>query len=211
MINTDGFKKYGSEDTESNEETHVDFECAKNDEFNAEHSSETEGNEMTTEEMIAKIMERTGATREQAQDALNRCGGDLLDAVIFAERTYGQASRQSAQNYSYGENKAYEQPYTAAPAFDFNEFLRKARTTLKRHSVNINYNGNIVGTIPLVVLIIAMLLSFNAVLVIMLAAMFFNVSYSVTGTSKGVMKVNIFLSTVYSMVQTFKKSFSENN
>lgn len=218
MINTDGFKKYGTEETAGTNdepiEAHDEFEAADDASRESEQNSETEVKDMTTEEMIAKIMERTGATREQAQDALNRSGGDLLDAVIFAERTYGQASRQSAQNGAYGsfnENKTYSQPYSAAPAFDFNEFLRKARMTLKKHSVIISYNGAAVGTLPLVVCIIAMLLSLNSVLVIMIAAMFFNVSYSISGTSKGVMKVNLFLNTVYSMVQTFKKSFSENN
>ena len=52
--------------------------------------------DMTAEQMIGKIVSRTGVTREQAREALEKFNGDLLDAMIYVERTYGQAA-QTAQ------------------------------------------------------------------------------------------------------------------
>ena len=64
----------------------------------------------TNEEMIHKIMSRTGATKEQACEALAKHNNDLLDAIIYAERTYGAASVGRSQAQQPPVQPTYSQP-----------------------------------------------------------------------------------------------------
>ena len=49
------------------------------------------------ENMINKIMTKAGVTREQAEEALEKNNDDLLDAMIYVERTYGLSSKAAAE------------------------------------------------------------------------------------------------------------------
>ena len=42
---------------------------------------------MVTLEKIAQVVDRTGVTYEQARDALNACEGDVIDAIIYLEKS----------------------------------------------------------------------------------------------------------------------------
>lgn len=42
---------------------------------------------MITLEKVDQVVERTGVTYEQARDALNACEGDVIDAIIYLEKT----------------------------------------------------------------------------------------------------------------------------
>lgn len=42
---------------------------------------------MVTLEKVDQVVERTGVTYEQARDALNACEGDVIDAIIYLEKT----------------------------------------------------------------------------------------------------------------------------
>jgi len=43
---------------------------------------------MITLEKIDQVVERTGVTYEQARDALNACDGDVIDAIIYLEKSH---------------------------------------------------------------------------------------------------------------------------
>ena len=42
---------------------------------------------MVTLEKIDQVVDRTGVTYEQARDALNACEGDVIDAIIYLEKS----------------------------------------------------------------------------------------------------------------------------
>lgn len=59
---------------------------------------------MTNQEMVDKIVEKSGITREQAEQALEMHGGDLLDAMIYVERTYKNGNDSASSSFSTNVN-----------------------------------------------------------------------------------------------------------
>ena len=55
---------------------------------------------MTNQEMVDKIVEKSGITREQAEQALEMHGGDLLEAMIYVERMYKTQGGQTSSSFS---------------------------------------------------------------------------------------------------------------
>ena len=161
------------------------------------------------EDFLLKVMEKTGVTREQAQDAYEKSGGDLLDAMIYAERTYGSTAQRNANAYNAQQN-AYYNP-NANPnnnSFDVNGTAKKISDVIFKTSLEIVHNGNRVGSIPIVVFILALVCSFSSVLFVALVAMFFNVNYRISGNSSAGLVVTKLFDTVYSVVQAIKSSFN---
>lgn len=185
---------------------------------------------ITVDEMIAKIVARTGITKEQACEALEKNNNDLLDAMIYVERTYGQASKTQAQQSTYANTQqssyqnsyqsAYQSPqgspvYSTPPmgeqkdyAEAFKKNAGKVGKTLIANSLVIYKDGQEVTSLPLIAAIIALLISFNAVAVIAIGAMFFGVSYRFRGPDFTSPKANTVLDTIYGMAKTLKTTLS---
>lgn len=176
-------------------------------------------NSVTSEEKLHKIIDRTGVTPQQAQEALEKNNGDLLDAMIYVERTYGQASKtaqqaQSAQNAQntgaqpQPEFKEAPKTSTAQPSADFSAAVKKIGDFLIGNRLVINRNGQEVTAIPMLICAIALLLRFDVVLLLMLGSQFFNVSYRFRGPNLGNAKINLVFDTVYNVIQNIKTSLS---
>ncbi len=56
------------------------------------------GNVMLTLEKIDQVVERTGVTYEEARQALNECGGDVIDAIIYLEKNQTGFTEKFASN-----------------------------------------------------------------------------------------------------------------
>lgn len=187
--------------------------------------------DMTAEQMIGKIVSRTGVTREQAREALEKFGGDLLDAMIYVERTYGQASQaaQTAQPVQDAQPAQTAQPVQdnaqaasqtevndkkeapaapTAPQFDWRGAWDKVRTVLVNNSLVIYHEGKEIANVPVLFCLIALLISVNSILIIAFGALFFGVSYRFRGPQLGNAKVNFALDTLYGMAQTLKNQIA---
>lgn len=108
---------------------------------------------MVTLEKVDQVVERTGVTYEQARDALNACEGDVIDAIIYLEKT--QPSFTDSMNV-----KSKDLMET------LKEFLKKGNVT----RVTVEKDGEVVlnlpvtaGAIGLVVAPIAALLGLGMV------------------------------------------------
>ena len=187
---------------------------------------EPEENKLSTEEMIHKIMDKTGVTKEQAQEALEKNNSDLLDAMIYVERTYGRASQaaQAAQTAQQAQTaqaaqqtytqQAYTQPQqsytapqnTAAPGPDFSAAAKKAGSFITDNSFVIFYKGKEVVELPLIVAIAGLLLMFELTVPAAIIALFFDVTYRFRGPQLGRAKFNIALDAVAGMVRNIKAS-----
>ena len=187
---------------------------------------------MTNQEMVDKIVEKSGITREQAEQALEMHGGDLLDAMIYVERTYKNQNDFSSSSFSTNTNdSAYtvpnpqpadfnKQAYTT-PNFNQNNFnvhekksdingksfgdtLKVIINFLVNNGITISYKEKEFVTIPIIVWLILFFSSISSLAVLMLITMFFNVSYSFKGSELGKPKINRVMSNIYMFVQNFK-------
>lgn len=170
---------------------------------------------MTNTEMIDKIVQKSGITREQAEDALAKNNWDLLDAMIYVERNYSQQASSSSSSYStynggYNQNpqsfRFDEKQKTQSGSFDGEGVLKKLWEFLVRNSLVISRNGRDIAALPVIVWAVLLLSSFSSILVIMLLTMFFDVKYYFRGQQLGTDAVNGVMDSIFNLVQKVKKS-----
>ena len=191
---------------------------------------EPEENKLSTEEMLHKIIDKTGVTKEQAAESLEKNNGDLLDAMIYVERTYGKAS-QAAQNVQQAQPvqteqtaqsaqtaQAQQQAYTASQTYaapengakaateDFTNAAKKAGNFLIDNSLVIYHKCREVVELPMIVALAILILLFQISIPAAIVAMFFDVSYQFRGPQLGRGKFNFVLDAVYGMVRKLKAS-----
>lgn len=166
---------------------------------------------MTNTEMIDRIVEKSGITKEQAEDALAKNNWDLLDAMIYVERTYSQqsgASSYSTYNGGYNQNPQGfdEKPKTQSDDFDGRRMLRKFCHMLTRNDIVISRNGKDIVALPVLVWALLLLSSFSSILLLMIITMFFGVKYYFRGQELGTDTVNGAADSIFNLVQKVKKS-----
>lgn len=175
------------------------------------------GERYTNNEMVDIIVSKTGVTAEQAQEALDKNNHDLLDSMIYVERTYKKASApQNFRNPQNAQNAAYTAPapnvqygeQKAAPKKEdgFGKFLK----FIVNNSLTIYKDEREVISLPIVVVIAATLASVSGVLLIAFIAMFFDVRYRLTGPDVAKSSVNVLLDSLYGMARTLKTSLTGN-
>lgn len=179
---------------------------------------------MTRDEVVEKIIARTGVTKEQAEEAAEKSNGELLDAMIYAEKHYGQASKGGTVQpvISVAEKKSEQPNYKnptgmpdtpvyKAPQPTKPGFFEKIGRALINNSIVISTSRKRVMSIPLIVAILLGLSIGSAVLVAVVISMFCGIRYSFEGESKQNSEFNHASDSVYSAVQTVKSAFSDSN
>ena len=166
---------------------------------------------MTNQEMVDKIAEKSGITREQAVQALEMHSWDLLDAMIYVEQTYKNKTENYAsfsdtpkgtegnsQNFHFNEQK-----HDAENGRQFGQNLKKIIDFLVSDGITIYHNEKEVAAIPLIVWVVLLCSSVSTLVLVMFVTMFCNVRYSFSGKLGG-SKVNKLLFEIYMFVQTIK-------
>ncbi len=180
-----------------------------------------DGERLSNAEMIDMIVAKTGVTIDQAQEALDKNNHDLIDAMIYVERTYGQASRPNtaASDTNASANTSANAPrpdfnfneQKAAPSHDrFSETASRIGRYLLSNSLTICHNGSELTSIPLIICIAALLASFSTVLVVMVISLFFGVTYRISGPDFSKSSLNILLGSFSGMVRNIKNAFTSD-
>lgn len=170
---------------------------------------------MTNQEMVDKIVNKSGITREQAEQALEMNNGDLLDTMIYVEKTYMNNSSSSSSYSTNNEPQFNGQP---APEFNFSEQKencvngnntaetgRRIISLLTENGAAIFYNEKQVAVIPLVIWLIAIVSGVGTLIAVMLVSMFFGVRYELTGNRIANTSLNKGLNDLYAYIQRLVK------
>jgi len=166
---------------------------------------------MTKDEMIEKIMSKSGITREQAEEALEKNNNDLLDAMIYVERTYMNAHKYDS---SYNCNNAYNpgNDFTA-PGFnqksahidpEFKKTLDSLLKTVWKNHLAVTYKGEEVLSMPILIWIVLLIASTSLLALVMIISMFFDVRYYFKGVTVNTKKINGIMDCVYGFVNKIK-------
>jgi len=177
---------------------------------------------MTIEEMVEKIVSRTGITEEQAKEALEKNNNDLLDAMIYVEKTYCSKKQPEPQP----QNNYYAQQPYGQPAFNENkcgggfnsekagEYCRKAGSVFRKimdfglnNYIEISHDNNVILTVPVIIPAAMLVLSASTLIWPVIISMFFDVKYSFKSDKLNTIKANLFLSGAYDIIQKIKMSF----
>ena len=171
-------------------------------------------------EKVERLRERADVTYEEAKAALEEAGGDLLDAMVILERM-GKVSGPARSSYSteYDEQKDYirvrdkvEQQKKSAPSFTHTVGrLVKTFFSFIRHTVFIvTKEDSIIFTMPSWVLVLLLFFFWDAIVPVMVIALFFKVNYSFDG-AQNVKRANDILGKAGEFAQDVRNEFTAND
>ena len=170
---------------------------------------------MTKEEMVEKIVSKSGVTREQAEEALEKNNNDLLDAMIYVERTYSTARKYGSPNYNNANAFNPQQPFqdfncnkAAEEDIAFKKTVRALLDTLWKNRLAVSYKGAEVMSMPILIWLIFFVTSVSTLFLVMIISMFFDVRYYIKGVTFNSDKVNRFMDYVSGFVSRIKNSFT---
>ena len=171
-------------------------------------------------EKVERLRERADVTYEEAKAALEEAGGDLLDAMVLLERR-GKVRGPAQSSYSteYEEQKDYirvrdkvEQQKKSAPSFTHTVGrLVKTFFSFIKHTVFIvTKEDSIIFTMPSWVLVLLLFFFWEAIVPVMVIALFFKVNYSFDG-AQNVKRANDILDKAGEFARDVRNEFAAND
>ena len=174
---------------------------------------------MERNEMIEVLMGKANVSREEAQEVLEICNWDLLDAVIYLERRGKVANNETTtiievkaeEQEKKEENKKHEEKFggigeVIGRVFKFlGKFLRKGNENFFEVRKDNEKPIRISLTISLLLLIFLSL----PCIVLLIVGLFCGYKYSISGPSTNYDGVNTVFEEVSKSADTIKKDFKE--
>ena len=149
---------------------------------------------------VEKLVDVTGASFEDARNALRACDGEMVESMVYLEKL-GKVSKYRSNNsidprfapISDAEVAAAEARLAARRAEArercekrrgaFSEFVRKAMRFLTHNKITITKEGKEFASIPILAALIICSISFGFAIVCVFVSMMFGYEYSFTGES----------------------------
>ena len=151
-----------------------------------------EDDKMDEFEKVEKLRQRANVTFEEAKKALDEANGDLLDAMILLEaQGKVETAEQTTRSTTYDDQKNYVSVQDTVQRQDRDN--KKPLGQKIKHLCHLIWikcadnkfmverKGETVVTLPVWVLIIAVLIAFWTVGVILIVGLFFDCRYAIVG------------------------------
>lgn len=175
---------------------------------------------MTNLEMIEKLSQKAGISKEQAEDALVKSNWDILDAMLYIERQNTANPVTCSSGYSTYENRAdnigSERNTTAAEDMTFGWYMNKASSFIKTlfkksisNSFVITKNDREIISFPVLILVLLILISVSGFLILLIVGMFFDFRYSFLGADLGKPEINSVMDKLFELVRKIKLHFKQ--
>lgn len=148
---------------------------------------------MTNFDSVEKLRERANVSYEDAKAALDACGGDLLDALIYLEKQ-GKVTPPNGGSYSSKTSDTSTAIIKSAPRKSengegFKDLMNRFFAWCGRvfHYGNTNYfevrrDDQKILTLPLTVLVLLLIFAFWVTIPLIVIGLFFNCRYSFHGS-----------------------------
>ncbi len=145
-------------------------------------------------EKVEKLREKADVSYEEAKDALERSGGDMLDALILLEKE-GKTVRSGSASYSTekakdtageaGKEDRCNKTDKKSKAREKGEgFVERIKTLIRKSIENylvIESNNERVARIPILLALIILIFAFYAAVIAILVSLFLGCRYSFEG------------------------------
>lgn len=155
-------------------------------------------------EKVEKLREKTGVTYEDAKLALEACDYDLLDALVYLEKlgkvkapeisSYTTTpEKEQSQEFALAQ-KTYENDCNGTSAGDiFRKFFRWCGKIVRKGcdtSFNVVKEGKEIISVPVIVLVLAIVLAFWFVFILLVVGLFCNFKYYFKGFDSTTVDIN---------------------
>ena len=171
-------------------------------------------------EKVERLREKADVTYEEAKEALEQTGGDLLDAMVLLERR-GKVKKPAQSTFSteYEEQAEYikvrdtvEEQEKSAPSFGrtigrlFRGFIRFIRQT----TFLVTREEEVIFTMPTLVFALLLFFLWEILAPVMVIALFFGIRYSFEGEEEAE-KANSILNKAGDFAQDVRSEFTKND
>lgn len=142
-------------------------------------------------EKVEKLRQRANVSYEEAKAALEACNWDLLDAMVYLEKL-GKVKGPSQTSYStnYEEQTRYEsvkdkigeqKPAVETFWIKLKRLCRALWQIGKNNYFCVHQRDAEIIKVPVWIFVLALLISWELILVVMIVALFFQCKYSFVG------------------------------
>lgn len=169
---------------------------------------------------VEKIKEKTGVSYEEAKEALEAAGGDILDALVWLE-SKGKINEPEVSVYTT-EEEASEEFEEAAKAYDntdketagdvVKKIFNWLGNLIKKGCENffiIEKNDKEVLTMPVILLVILLLSAFWVTLPLIIVGLFLGYRYSFKGEITKAVDVNTACDKAAEAAENIKQEFTK--
>lgn len=167
-------------------------------------------------EKVERLREKANVSYEEAREALEEAGGDLLDAMVLLERA-GKVPGPNRSTYSteYEAQPDYirvrdkvEEQKNSAPSFGqtVGKLFRTAVHFIRKTVFIVKKGEDTLFTMPTAVFVLLLIFFWEALLPIMIVALFFDIRYSFDGLDS-VKKANSILNKAGDFAEEVKDEF----
>ena len=141
---------------------------------------------MITIEQVEKVVKNTGASYQEAKEALEAVEGNVLEAIITIENRRG-----SGKSTPTHEEKKTE--YRSANSESFDKFIAWVNKMFHKGNVNqleVVKNNQVALSLPVTVFLILLIFLFWMIVPLLIIALFFGYGYRFSGPDLEKTKVN---------------------
>lgn len=176
---------------------------------------------MATLENVERLRERANVTYEEAKEALEACGDDLLDAVIYLEGkgkvaapigggSYSSDRQAPPPEYDHIPKSPHEEPKGETFGQVMGRFFKFCGKIIDKGNKNmfdVWRNGQVVFSLPVTVLVVLMILFFWVVIPAAIVGLFFGFRYRFSGRDLDDTVVNKAMDSAAHAADTLKEEF----
>jgi len=180
---------------------------------------------MELNENINAIITKTGVTEAEAKEALEKSGGDILDAVLMLEREGKIVARKTPEEETAKEQAEIEEPVeklegdvvnqdgtragnTSEKAMRFADSAKRLVIALSRQMFEVERKGEEILSVPVLVFIIVLLAGFGITIPLLIVGLFLGCHYRVTGAKAMTFDVNEMSRKASEYAEDIKNEFS---
>ena len=171
-------------------------------------------------EKVEKIREKTGVTYEEAKNALDAAGGDILDALVYLEskgKVKGPEipvfTTKSESSEEFKEaSRSYENSTKETFGDQVKKFVKWCGNLIKKGCENffiVSRHGEELITMPVLVLILLMLFAFWVTVPLIVIGLFFGFKYSFKGAITQAVDVNTACEKAAEAAENIRQEFSK--
>lgn len=174
---------------------------------------------MEREEMIKVLMEKAKVSYEEAEEALQKCDGDLLDSVIYLERkkkaesnetnTIIEVFEERKEENESEENHKKKSGGIGEVIGRIFKFIGKAIGKGNENNFEIRKEGKKPIKISLTISVLLLIIAFWPVAILLIIGLFTGYKYSITGPNTNNEKVNDILDKASQSADNIKDDFKE--
>ena len=171
-------------------------------------------------EKVERLREKANVSYEEAKEALEQSGGDLLDAIVLLERQGKvKGPAQSTFSTDYEEQTEYikvrdkvEEQENSAPSFGrtFGRLFRGFIGFIKNTTFIVTKGEDVLFTMPTICFALLLFFFWEILAPVMVIALFFGIRYLFEGEEEA-QKANSILNKAGDFAQDVRSEFTKND